>query len=207
MTKELLNEAERFLLSRWAEARLLEESMEAVRAKYRELFQRVVEAVTGTHPELDRHVFYATQIWSSGSIAMGRTSWPASDNYEPPGLWMWNLRLEKLAAEDEPAPTASIWLPPKTIKKANIDRVAARAVFAKAATDLLEAHEAARLTKLDSSDQALIRFTMRPKSELLSMLSEGDGQKFVDYLTSEFDTLARFIPTLDDVLAKSAPQP
>jgi hypothetical protein len=38
MPKELLNEAEKFLLSRWSEARSLEESMEALRAKYKETF-------------------------------------------------------------------------------------------------------------------------------------------------------------------------
>jgi hypothetical protein len=39
MAKELLNEAERFLLERWGDARLLEESMEGVRTKYKEVFE------------------------------------------------------------------------------------------------------------------------------------------------------------------------
>ena len=204
MTKELLNEAERYLLKNWAEARTLEESMEGVRVKYAELFQRVIHAVTGAHPELDRSVSYPTQNWGSGSIAFGRAAWPASDNYEPPGLWIWNLRLEKLASEDEPPPSAALYLPPKTVKKVGLDRTAARALILKAAADVLEPTELGRLNKTESSD-VLLSFSMRSKTELLNLLTAGDGQALVDYLASEIDLLSRFVPALDALLLPGHP--
>jgi hypothetical protein len=76
MAKELLNEAERFLVERWAEARLLEEAMEGVRTKYKERFQKVIDAVTAVHPELDANAVYLTQSWTDGFIGFGRKSWP-----------------------------------------------------------------------------------------------------------------------------------
>lgn len=66
MPKELLNEAERFLLERWGEARLLEESMDGVRTKYKEAFQRIIDAVTEAHPELDASRVYPTQVTVHG---------------------------------------------------------------------------------------------------------------------------------------------
>src|SRR6185312_13878601 len=107
MAKELLNEAERFLLNRWDEARMLELAMDAVRSKYKELFQRVADAVMESHPELDVKAVYPTQFWEyAGSIGFGRTRWPAGDPYWPPGFWVWCLRLEDLASEEVEQPYA-----------------------------------------------------------------------------------------------------
>src|SRR5438552_1789349 len=109
MAKALLNEAECFLLTHWVEARLLEESMDSVRTKYKEVFQQIVDAVRKAHPELDTSVMYPTQFWGSGSIGFGRKSWPGRDSNWPPGLWVWNLRIELLTAEDSDPPTAMLW--------------------------------------------------------------------------------------------------
>src|SRR5713226_9027648 len=112
MSKELLNEAERFLLEHWGEARLLEESMEGVRTKYKEVFQRIIDAVTQGHPELDAYAVALTQSWTVGQIGFGRKSWPGGENNTPrwlsSGLWVLNVRLELLAAEDSEAPIAFI---------------------------------------------------------------------------------------------------
>ena len=62
MAKELMNEAERFLLERWGEARLLEETMEGIRTKYKGVFQRIIDAVKDGHPELDTQRSYPTQF-------------------------------------------------------------------------------------------------------------------------------------------------
>src|SRR5258708_958242 len=113
MPKELMNEAERFLVEHWGEARLLEESMEGVRTKYKEVFQRIIDAVTEGHPELNANAAYPTQFWGSGSIGFGRKSWPGGESSWPSGLWLWSLRLEVLAAEDSEPPSAPIWVPKK----------------------------------------------------------------------------------------------
>src|SRR5437660_6622137 len=99
MSKELFNEAERFLLEHWEDAQLLEESMNGVRTKYKEVFQRIIDAVTEGHPELDAHRIYVTQFWGSGSIGFGRKTCPARDPNWPSGLWVWDLRVEMLTAQ------------------------------------------------------------------------------------------------------------
>jgi hypothetical protein len=83
MPNELLNEAERFLIERWGEARLLELSMEGVRTKYKELFERVIGVIADAHPELDANAVYPTQFWGPGSLGFGRKSWPAGDTRSP----------------------------------------------------------------------------------------------------------------------------
>src|SRR5437660_6708568 len=98
MAKELLNEAEHFLVEHWEDARLLEESMEGVRTKYKEVFQRIIDAVTGLHPELDANRAAPTQFWGPGSIGFGKRSWPGGESNWPSGLWLENLRLEVLSA-------------------------------------------------------------------------------------------------------------
>jgi hypothetical protein len=37
------------------------------------------------------------------------------------------------------------------------------------------------------------------KVELLGALSDGDGQRFVELIASQFDLMARFVPVLDKV--------
>src|SRR5205807_4148034 len=133
MATEILNEAERFLLKHWAESRLLEESMEGVRTKYKELFQRVIEAVTEAHPELDAYAVYVTQMWSKGSLGFGRKAWPAENQDWPPGFWIDHVRLEKLAADDTSPPMATIWIPTKTAKKTGIELSDARTSLVAAA--------------------------------------------------------------------------
>ena len=53
MPKELMNEAERYLLANWENARLLEESMESVRKKYKQIVEELIVAVTESCPELE----------------------------------------------------------------------------------------------------------------------------------------------------------
>lgn len=117
MAKELMNEAERFLRKNWAEARLLEESMDGVRTKYKELFQKVTDAVHAAHPELDKCGIYATQFWGEGTVGLARKSWPDGDSYDPPGLWVGNIRLEILTSDEGEPPYACTYIPNKVVKK------------------------------------------------------------------------------------------
>jgi hypothetical protein len=199
MAKELMNEAERFLLKHWEESRLLEESMDGVRTKYKEVFDRIIEAVTEAHPELDSSKVYATQFWGSGSIGVGRKSWPGGDSGWPPGFWISNLRLEKLASEDSDQPSVTIYVSAKSAKKCNLDIAAAKAELSAAAQQLLSPEEFERTGKGDSND-TLLRLAAPTKAELLELLADGDGQKFVERFVSLFDLMARFVPTLDKLL-------
>jgi hypothetical protein len=197
MAKNLLNEAEQYLLEHWEEAALLEESMESVRAKYKEICQRVVEAVTELHPELDANVILLAQSWSTGDIALGRTSWPMTENKYPTGLWVYGLRLENLAAEDCEDPSGGIWVAKKEIS--GFDFAAARSALMAAAQTILSPEELRRVSPADSFDN-LLWFAAPSKKEVLDALTDGDGQRFVELFVSQFDFMARFIPAVDQVL-------
>lgn len=194
MPKELLNEAERFLLEHWEDARLLEESMEGVRTKYKEVFQRIIDAVTEAHPELDAQRSAVTQFWTDGCIGFGRKSWPGGESNWPSGLWLNGLRLEELAAEDSEPPYASIWVP----RKSNLDFDAARVAVKEVAKNLLTPEELKGTVSPESGEELL--FLPAPqKRELLGALSDGNGQGFVALFVSQFDLMARFVPVLDKV--------
>jgi len=60
MAKELLNEAERFLLKHWAEANLLEESMKACGRSTRKRFRKSSMRSTEGHRELDASKAFPT---------------------------------------------------------------------------------------------------------------------------------------------------
>src|SRR6516162_5213089 len=190
MAKNLLNEAEQYLLKHWEEAALLEESMKSVRAKYEDICQRVVEAVTEQHAELDASVICLAQAWSSGDIALGRTSWPMKDKKYPTGLWLYGLRLENLAAEDSEDPSGGIWIAKKEIT--GFDFAAARAEMMAAAQTMLSPEELQRVSPADTFDN-LLWFDAPSKKEILDALTDGDGQRFVELLVSQFDFMARFI--------------
>ena len=134
MAKQLMNEAERFLLEHWADARLLEESMEDVRKKYEEVFQQTADAVRKDHPELDKKVVTFKPNLTDGQIGFGRKSWPISKWGAPAGFWVDKLRLDVLAAED---PYSSIWVP----KESNLDFDAAREICEESAKTLLTPQE------------------------------------------------------------------
>jgi hypothetical protein len=196
MVKELLNEAERFLVERWAEARLLEESMEGVRTKYKEVFQRIIDAVTEGHREFDANAVYPTQFWGEGYIGFGRKSWPGGESKWPSGLWVGNLRLELLAAEDSEPPYGYISYSPKS--KSNLDLDTARAAIYEASKDILTTEEL-KDAVCEESREVLLWLPAPSKHELLGALSKGDGQGFVELFVSYFDSMARFVPVLDRV--------
>jgi hypothetical protein len=168
--------------------------MEGVRTKYKEVFQRIIDAVTEAHSELDVQRSAVTQFWGSGSIGFGRKTWPGGESNWPSGLWVWDLRLEVLAAEDSEPPSSSIWIPKKS--KPNLDYDAARVALNAAAKELLTPEELKGTTSEDSGDH-LLWLPAPSKRELLDALSDADGQGFVALFVSQFDLMARFVPVLD----------
>jgi len=197
MPKELLNEAERFLLEHWADARLLEESMEGVRTKYKEVFQRIILAVTENNRDLDANATYPTQFWGEGYIGFGRKTWPGGESRWPSGFWVNNLRLEVLAGEDSEPPFAYIEVSKKAKSKLDFD--AARVAVQHAASDLLSPDELKRTVHAESGEGVLIYLPAPAKGELLNALTDGDGERFIALFVTQFDMMARFVPVLDKV--------
>ena len=52
MAKALFNEVENYLLANWADARLLERSLECMREKYEKVLKKVLTEVSRKHPYL-----------------------------------------------------------------------------------------------------------------------------------------------------------
>jgi transposase len=52
---------------------------------HKEVFQRIIDAVTEGHREFDANAAYPTQFWGDGYIGFGRKSWPGGES-RPLGL-------------------------------------------------------------------------------------------------------------------------
>jgi hypothetical protein len=202
MAKQLMNEAERFLLEHWADAHLLEKSMKDIRVKYEHVCDQVVEAVKEKHAELDLSRVAMTQSWTDGCVGFGRKSWPRDDPKTPSGFWVNHLRLEYLTEKEEEAPYASIWI----TKESKLDFTAAQSIVARAASELLAAEEINEWTPDEEDEQTLLWRWTASKAKLLAGLLEGDGEAFVKLLLSEFDVMARFVPVLDEVFRDCVPK-
>lgn len=198
MSNRLLDEAELLLLSQWDEARMLEQTMGRVREKYDGLCNQAVQAVREGHPELDACRVFATQFWAKGWLAFGRKAWPDGEAQYPTGFYLDNLRLEVLADEGEPAPTATIWMPAKASKKIGQEVAAVRQQLADGAADLLTKDEQERYLRPEGG-KAILRFAMPSKAELLNLIKTGDGTGFVELVVTQVDLMARFLPLLDPI--------
>jgi len=196
MAKALLNEAERFLLQNWTDARLLEEAMEVVRGKYTEVCERVVEAVAKEHPELDAYRIAVTQFWGVGYLGMGRKTWPGGESTWPSGFWVNNIRLEILSDENAEPPYVYIEFSGKSKESLDFDK--ARIAVQKAAEKFLAPEELKSIA--EATEKGVLIWLPAPsKNKLLGALLDGDGEAFVKLLVSQFDTMTRFVPVLDKV--------
>lgn len=189
MPKESLNEAERLLVQRWADARLLEESMESVRRKYKALFQQIADTVA-EKLKLDVNRICLTQSWTDGQFGLGRSSWPIDRWGNPAGFLLGSLKLEVLTAEDSELPWACLWIP----KEAKVDFAAARAAVLKVAKRLFPPAEVEAGT-----DDVLLSLPALSKAELLAAFKDKGDQPFVKLFMDWLDRMAGFVPVLDKV--------
>jgi len=194
-----LNEAERLLLNNWDEAYLLEQSMERVREKYNGLFGEITEAVTQSHPELDAKVAYITQRYTKGSIGLGRKHWPEGASRWPSGFWINGIRLEVLTDESESPPVASVWVPPKILKRLNLDPLALRERLLATAREVFSSDEFDRHIRSDGTGESLVYFNTLTKREVLDLVDADEGKGLVEAITSQFDMMTKLIPALDEI--------
>jgi hypothetical protein len=107
-----------------------------------------------------------------------------------------------LSSEDEYPPLAEIWVSAKSAKKCALDIPAAKAQLLDAAKNLLSPEELEGIEKGDEND-GLLYFPSPSKHELLGLLADGDGEKFVERFVTLFDLMARFVPALDKLFQSS----
>ena len=199
MSKNRFNEAEAYLLCNWQQARSVEKTMEEIRAKYAEVIERVWAATKAQHKELDWYEAYVTQFWCDGYINIGRSNWQISDNYAYIGID--NLRLEILSDDNAERPYIGIYA--GTSRKPAMEVGGIRKVLS-AAGRILPKDKFSWEKQDDPSEYAWVLWYDLParREELLEMLLDGDGQRFVDFLAEHFGVFTKFIPVLDEVFSK-----
>ena len=200
MPDKLLNEAEEYLLERWKDAFAMEQQMEKVRKKYKSVCQRIVDIMREKHQELDVGMAWPIQFSGSGTIGVGRKCWPAkAEDFS--GFWLCNLRLELLVKEDS-RPCAFVWV----LKQSGADDLSQvkQAILASVPRILSESEQAEwKREEPDESESLVLRYDLPESNEaILTMLKQGDGQGFVDCMIGHLESLARFTPVLNEVLAK-----
>lgn len=196
MPKQAFNEPELYLIKNWSDAHLLEESMEAVRNKYGEIFGSVLDAVEKEHPELKSR---SVQVASYGGIAgIARETWPSMYSAWPSGLWIGNICLEGLVSDDSEAPEASVWIKPP--KDGGVDLQEAARKLEQGAVKVLGRKEAKRVSTKCTRSEAYLWYPLPEKrQDLLQMLVTDGAQRFIDCIFAHFDVLARFIPVMDEI--------
>jgi hypothetical protein len=195
MPTNTFNEAEKYLLENWQQARLVEKSLKKIRSKYTEICDRVVEVLKDEHKELDN---CDNCVKSDGSLSIGREKWQSDDNYAY--IAVENLALTDLSDDNEDAPFIGIWA--GTPRRQAID-VNGINRLRSAAREILTNDQLAEC-KDDPSDCEYDLWYSLPetKKDLIKMLLEGDGQQFVDCLVAHFKVFTKFIPVLDEVFSK-----
>lgn len=204
MAKELFNEAEQYLLTDWREAVQVEETLGSIRDKYKDLIQQVVDMAQERYPQLDTSGVWVTQRWTVGQFGIGRKVWGGKEGW-PVGIWFWCMRLEKLLSEEdeqEDFPVAHLGLgdgrnPP-------VDRDVVRARIREVAPKILTNEESAAADMTEYDSRSFCQFALPPRSELLAMLRNGNGERFKTCLMAKIDVLAKFIPVLDELYVQKA---
>jgi hypothetical protein len=201
MPKQLLNEAEGFLIERWDDACRLKKSMKSVRNKYEKLLGRVKNVIEKKYPKLNSNGAWLDRGGDDGSIGFGRKSWPHDEDNEPSGLWIINLGLTQLADESSNAPNAIIWI---ELPKEKVDKVRAAVIKEAIEKKWYKTEELApkELEGFEGWSEFYVELPAPSKKELLTALSSGHDDEFVEALVKQFNQLARFIPILDNVFNK-----
>jgi len=199
MPTNKFNEAENYLLANWQQACRVEKSLKEIRSKYAAICERVCEALAEEHPTLDLRRVRATQFWCDGFIEIGRKEWQLSENCKA-CIDIVNLRLELLLDDNGEHPFIGIWV--GTSKKPAMDVKKVKRLLS-SANKILTMDELAMCETEDPSGYEYVLWYELPekRADLVAMLLEGDGQRFVDCLVAHFEVFAKFIPILNEIFS------
>jgi len=200
------NELNQWLLQNWTAARQLEDSMNKVQEKYKTVCERVIEAVQGERPELDNCRVHFKQ--GDGSLSFAKKKWLTQYGTWPSGLWIGNMSLDELMADETDAPCASIWL--WVPKGTNLDLEEARTKIENAGGEFMKGEKLKCFFKEESEREKNKKTCFwynipESRKELTQMLLDEESEKFVECIASHVMILARFIPVLDQILLTERP--
>lgn len=197
MTKIRFSDPELHLLHNWADAILLEDSMKAVRKKYDAMLRAALDVVAKRHKELDCRAI-ETKDKFKFKVGMGKKSWPSMWPTWPSGLWLGYVGLRRLTSEDEEIPYACVWLNPP--KSADVDLKKAVGQLRDAAERVLPHEHLGNVDQTLKKDQADIWYPLTgAREKLLGMLLSNQPQELIDFIVAQFETLAKFIPVMDEI--------
>jgi len=198
MPKQLFSGPEMYLVENWADAQLLQESMEEVRSKYKEVLSQVLGRVSAKHHELNRRGMRLKDSGGFINVGIGRDTWPSKDAAYPSGFWLSGVTLDDLASSDADAPRASVFLDPA--KDIQMDTSSASARLVEAAKQVLSAEILDRFV-CEEPDASVYVYYPLPKSpqDLMELLRKEDAGGFVQCMVDHFETLTKFIPVIDDI--------
>ena len=190
------NEPELVLLRQWTDARLLEDSMAAVRNKYKGIWEHVIEEARKNHRELDS---FKMKIGSDyGGAGIGKTLWPKSNGW-PSGFYIERVRLDNLASPEEESPCKYLWL-----FQPSIDPEEVVTKLLKTAEEFLSKEELKRAEPGHRENEASLRFPLeQSQKELLELLTRNEASGFIECMVDHFDWMAKFAGVLDEMLTPS----
>ena len=205
MGKDAFNEAELFLIGKWNDVLLLEESVKRVRDRHKGICETVCAVVEERYPELDNRGVHLDN--ASGYFGLGKKGWPTNSVTWPSGFWIENINLDALSSEEEDAPTARIRL--KGPKGFDFDFAHAKQRILQASKELMAKEimtDGQRRKCLAENDGVTCLWYPLPESrqQLLEMLLKPQSREFIECLVSHFDVLAKLIPVIDEVFGKSS---
>lgn len=198
---DFLNEAEKLLVRQWQQAWTLEQSMGTVRTKYAQLLSKAAEGVAQSNPAFDVVKTFFTQFWESGYAAFSCKKWPDSKFHYPPGIYLEQLRLEKLASEREPQPAVSVFIGARVLGMLKAPAVEVARRLNAGARSVFSEEDYARFIVSAELDDPLINFASPTKKELLDLLISGDEELFTQSVISYLEPPMRMIAILDEILA------
>jgi hypothetical protein len=207
MNKQNLSTQDRWLIKKWAKARQFEDAMASARQHYQYLFSKVHQRVMKKYPGLREYTpnrltgkaEEADYDYGGGCVGFSLPKWLRAWNRWPSGIWLSNLSLDELVAEQAPVPNASIWLSVATEHDKRIETLRRRL---RAKTSELGGQRSLRLQEHDEADNRFCLWYDLPeeRSGLLKMVLQDDGQPFVNCIASHVEVMARFLQGLDHLL-------
>jgi hypothetical protein len=195
MKMPMFSEPQLCLLSKWTDARLLEDSMIEVREKYTSIIERALDAVQKRHSELDSRELHLKN--DGVNAGLGKKSWLTKSNWFISGFWLGEIRLDDLTSDDEDAPDKTVWV---NHPDCEIDIDDAEKTLRAAAASILTKNELSEMESNWGKGIAGITYPIRtPRRELFHLLIKDDARAFVSLLVDEFESMTKFTSIIDEI--------
>ena len=185
-------EQEAWLIKNWVRARELEKSMDQVREGYRLILERAVEHVKTKFKQFDRTRIIFENSDEGTQLGFGRACWPINKWGSPSGIWIYNLELDNLLAND----SKPIWM-------ADTYRLeVVRSLIKKAAPKVLRRRKS-QYFDTDEDLRTIIRCeASHAGQQIHKMLLDRDSGPFVEWIADNVACLVGFETQLDSVFKK-----